>query len=211
MFRFFIFQFFLACIFNLSYAQQTGKPGYAFRAAVVKVNITPETPQWLRGYNPRQSTGILDSLYHKIVVLDDGNVQFFLISSDVLGIPVPEYDRMTELLRQQMNINPLHVWWSTTHTHSAPEIAVHFKGIPFPSMANRSQLASRHEIDTAYTAWFEKRLIEGIREAREKLAPARLGMSWGFSQANINRRAIDVDGKASLGLNPDGEVDRRMV
>ena len=210
MFRFFIFQFFLACIFNLSYAQQTGKPGYAFRAAVVKVNITPETPQWLRGYNPRQSTGILDSLYHKIVVLDDGNVQFFLISSDVLGIPVPEYDRMTELLRQQMNINPLHVWWSTTHTHSAPEIAVHFKGIPFPSMANRSQLASRHEIDTAYTAWFEKRLIEGIREAREKLAPARLGMSWGFSQANINRRAIDVDGKASLGLNPDGEVDRRI-
>src|SRR5205085_4950675 len=39
---------------------------------------------------------------------------------------------------------------------------------------------------------------------------AKLGAGWGFSQANINRRAIDVDGKASLGLNPDGPVDRRI-
>jgi neutral ceramidase len=49
-----------------------------------------------------------------------------------------------------------------------------------------------------------------VMEARKKLAPARLGVGWGFSQANINRRAIDVDGKASLGLNPDGPVDRRI-
>jgi hypothetical protein len=35
-------------------------------------------------------------------------------------------------------------------------------------------------------------------------------MGWGFSNANINRRAVDVDGKASLGLNPDGPVDRRI-
>jgi hypothetical protein len=37
-----------------------------------------------------------------------------------------------------------------------------------------------------------------------------MGIGWGFSQANINRRAIDVDGTASLGLNPDGVVDRRI-
>jgi hypothetical protein len=35
-------------------------------------------------------------------------------------------------------------------------------------------------------------------------------MGWGFSQANINRRAIDTNGKASLGMNPDGTVDRRI-
>jgi hypothetical protein len=37
-----------------------------------------------------------------------------------------------------------------------------------------------------------------------------MGVGWGFSQANINRRALDIDGKASLGLNPDGAVDRRI-
>ena len=210
MFRNFILVVFIAWMSGETSAQQNTKATGSFRAAVVKVDITPETPQWLRGYNPRQSTGIHDRLYHKIVVLDDGKNQFYLISTDVVGIPVPEYDRVAEILREQMGIDPLNVWWSVTHTHSAPEIATHFKGVTFPSMANRAKLAAGHENDTAYTAWFEKKLINGIKEARSKLAPARFGVGWGYSQANINRRAIDVDGKASLGLNPDGEVDRRI-
>ena len=53
-------------------------------------------------------------------------------------------------------------------------------------------------------------MIEGIREARQRLTPARLGMGWGFSQANINRRAKDSEGNVRLGLNPYGEVDRRI-
>src|SRR5690606_8365683 len=32
----------------------------------------------------------------------------------------------------------------------------------------------------------------------------------GYSQANINRRARDIDGKAFLGMNPDGPVDRKI-
>lgn len=43
-----------------------------FRAATVKVDITPETPQWLHGYAPRMSTGVHDRLYHRIAALDDG-------------------------------------------------------------------------------------------------------------------------------------------
>jgi neutral ceramidase len=210
MFKNFILLILIAWSTGETFAQQNAGVAGRFRAAVVKVDITPETPQWLRGYNPRQSTSIHDRLYHKIVVLDDGKKQFYLISTDVVGIPVPEYDRVAEMLRKQMGIDPLNVWWSVTHTHSAPEIATHFKGVVFPSMANRAQLAAQHEPDTAYTALFEKKLINGIKEARGKLAPARFGVGWGFSQANINRRAIDVDGKASLGLNPDGEVDRRI-
>lgn len=205
--RYFAIAFMMLCMCDAASSQNTDD---ALRAAVVKVNITPQTPQWLRGYNPRQSTGIHDSLYHKIIMLDDGTTQFYLVSSDIIGIPSPEYDRMSDIIQREAGIDPINFWWSATHTHSAPEIATHFKGISFPSMANRSQLAAQHQPDTAYTSFFERRLMEGIREARRKLAPARLGVGWGFSQANINRRAIDVDGKASLGLNPDGEVDRRI-
>ncbi len=185
------------------------KPG-RFRAAVVKADITPQTPQYMRGYNPRLSTEVLDHLYHRIVVLDDGRTQFFLISSDVVGIPPAEYHRVTSILKKKYGIDPMNVWWATTHTHSAPEVATQYRGIAYPSMANRSQLSAQHPVDTAYTAMFEKKLIDGIGEARGKLVPARFGIGWGFSQANINRRGIDVDGKASLGLNPDGETDRRI-
>lgn len=50
-----------------------------FRAAVVKVDITPDSPQMLRGYSPRMSTKVHDRLYHRIVALDDGTTLFFLI------------------------------------------------------------------------------------------------------------------------------------
>ena len=193
---------------HVSFAQQNNTG--SFRAAVVKVDITPETPQWLRGYNPRESTGILDRLYHRIIALDDGKTQFFLVSSDLVGFSPAEYHKITGLLKRGYGIDPLNVWWSATHTHSAPEVAAQFKGVPYPSMANRSKLSEAHKIDTLYTAMLEQKLIDGILEARNNLAPARLGVGWGYSQANINRRAIDVDGKASLGLNPDGPVDRRI-
>jgi neutral ceramidase len=195
---------------HTAFAQEKKASIGRFRAAVVKMDITPETPQSLRGYNPRQSTEVLDRIYHRIVALDDGKNQFFLVSTDVVGIPVPEYERVTGILQKRFGINPLNVWWSVTHTHSAPVVAPQFEGIPYPSMANRRKLAAQTEVDTAYTAMLERKLIDGIAEARSKLAPARFGVGWGFSQANINRRAIDVTGKASLGLNPDGEVDRRI-
>ena len=79
-------------------------------------------------------------------------------------------------------------------------LAAQFKGIPYPSMANRIRLSASHETDTFYTAMLEQRLVDGIVEARKNLAPAPLGVDWGFSQADINRRAIDVVGKALLGL-----------
>ena len=207
MLRYFAFASLMVCVFHAGFSQ--GDVG-ALRAAVVKINITPERPQWLRGYNPRQSTGIHDSLYHKIIVLDDGKRRFYLISSDIIGIPLPEYNKMASIIEREMGVDPMNLWWSATHTHSAPEIATQFKGISFPSMANRSQLAAQHAPDTAYTSLFERKLVEGIRQATRALAPARWGVGWGFSQANINRRAIEVDGKASLGLNPDGAVDRRI-
>ena len=56
-----------------------------FRAAAAKVDITPETSQWLSGYQPRRSEGIHDRIYHRVVALESGDTQFFLISSDIMA------------------------------------------------------------------------------------------------------------------------------
>lgn len=178
--------------------------GDGFRAAVVKVDITPEDSQNLLGYGARKSTGIHDRLFHRIVALDDGTTQFFLISTDICLVSPAEYDRIAAQLESQHGINPQNLWWTVTHTHSAPEVGP--TGLDAVFLGDRYQ----HERDADYTALVERKLMEGIMEARQKLAPARLGVGWGFSQANINRRAVDIDGRASLGLNPDGPVDRRI-
>ncbi len=199
--RWVVFLFFLlpVCLLLFGSASRAG-----FRASVVTVDITPNSPKMLLGYSARQSTGIHDRIYHRIIAMDDGITQFFLVSSDICVISPSEYDHVASLLQRRLGIDPLNFWWSLTHTHSAPEVGV--PGLPAVFMGERY----KHEVDTAYTSLVEQKLIEGIIEARRKLAPARLGVGWGFSQANINRRAVDVDGKASLGMNPDGEVDRRI-
>lgn len=190
------------------FAQQANSPvntpAGKFRAAVVKEDITPANAQMLLGYAARKSTGVHDHIFHRIVALDDGTTQFFLISTDICEISPTLYDHVTAILQKQYKINPVNVWWTVTHTHSAPEVGS--PGLDAVFLGERFQ----HAIDTNYTNLVEQKLIEGVVEARKKLAPARLGVGWGFSQANINRRAIDVDGKASLGLNPDGPVDRRI-
>jgi hypothetical protein len=80
---------------STSFSQQPPVPVTSknnFRAAVVKKNITPDKPQWLRGYNPRISTGIHDSIYHRIVVLDDGQTLFVLVSTDICVFSPVFYD-----------------------------------------------------------------------------------------------------------------------
>ena len=172
-----------------------------FRASVVKVDITPDKPQWLLGYAPRQSTGVHDRLYHRIVAMDDGNTQFFLISSDLCLFSPSVYDDAMSALEAETGIKPLQVWWTVTHTHSAPEVGP--PGLAGVFMRERYS----HEYNTEYTAWVKKSLIEGVKEAQAKLEAARLGVGWGMAMANINRRARDVEGPAFLGLNPDGPAD----
>jgi neutral ceramidase len=189
----------LCSLFGMSQGKITG-----FRASGVKVDITPSNSQNLLGYGARMSTGIHDHLYHRIVIMDDGETQFILISSDLGAVSPSEYDKVVAVLKEKLGVDPANVWWAVTHTHSAPEVGP--SGLVGVFLSERFQ----HQVDPGYTTMVEEGLIKGVEEARSKLAPARLGAGWGFSQANINRRAIDTNGIASLGMNPDGAVDRRI-
>jgi len=181
-------------------AAQTGQ----FRASAVKVDITPSSSKWLAGYPPRQSTGVHDPIFHRVVAMDDGATQFFLASSDLCLFVPSVYDEFALQLKKETGIDPVQVWWSVTHTHSAPEVGPH--GLARIMMPERYG----HEPDVQYTATVQRSLIDAIKEARSKLTPARLAAGTGFSSANINRRARDPKGAISLGLNPDGPVDRQI-
>lgn len=182
-----------------------GIPAQAqFRAAVVTVDITPDSPKMLLGYSARQSTGVHDPIKHRIVVMDDGFKKFVLVSSDICVMSPSQYDHTAAFLQQQLQISPEQFWWSLTHTHSAPEVGV--PGLPESFMGERY----KHDVDTAYTSFVERTLVDGVASALKQLEPASLGVGWGFSQANMNRRAVDASGTASLGMNPDAPVDRRI-
>ena len=185
-------------------ATQAGVPkAGALRAAAVKVDITPQKPMWLSGYGPRQSTGVLDKIHHRVVALDAGDAQFYLIASDLCLFSPRLYDDVMLDLQKQTGVDPKNVLWSVTHTHAAPEIGP-------PTCTRR---CSDDPITTGiarYTDQTTRALIDAVRQARQQLEPARLVFATGVAMANINRRAMDVDGRVSIGLNPDGPVDRQI-
>jgi len=175
----------------------------AFRASIAKVEITPQKPTWLSGYGPRQSDGVLDPIHHKVVALDASGTPFYLISSDLCLFSPGFYDSVMRELQEAAGIDPKHVLWSVTHSHSAPEIGP-------PDMYKTLLGRSDHDWDREYTRFAIKALLEAVSRAREKLEPARVVFGTGTSMANINRRAKDVDGRVSIGLNPDGPVDHQF-
>lgn len=175
-----------------------------FKAAVSKIDITPDNPQQLLGYQARKSTGIHDRIYHRAVVLDDGETRFVLVSSDICVISPTEYDVVAARLQEELDVPPEHFWWSLTHTHSAPELGP--PGLPEAFMGERYT----HQYDKEYTAETEQKLVDAVAEAIHNLEPAQLSVGWGHSNANINRRARNGEGHTFLGLNPDLPVDRRI-
>ena len=105
---------------NLLFSQEantsdnTGKN--EFRASVVKIDITPDKSVNLLGYGPRKSTGVLDNIFHRIVAMDDGTTQFFLVSTDICLISPAEYDRIAARIKRELGISPMNLWWTATHT-----------------------------------------------------------------------------------------------
>ena len=173
------------------------------RAGAAKVDITPVTSQWLSGYGPRRSTGVLDPIFHRVVALEASGTPFYLIASDLCLFSPSLYDSVTRDLQKELGIDPKHVLWSVTHTHASPEI-----GPPdvYKALLGRSD----HDWDRENTGRTTGALVQAVRTARSRMEPAQIAFGSGLSMANINRRARDVDGTISLGLNPEGPVDRQF-
>jgi len=182
--------------------------GETFRASAVKVDITPSSPQWLEGYKARKSDGVRDQLYHRIAALDDGKTTVYFISTETCLLSPGYVDKVKKDIQQQLGIPPRSIWWMATHTHSAPEIGP--PGVVAAFMPERYNQASTGESNPEYTDFQEAKLIEGLRQARQQLQPARLAFGLGFSTANIDRRAMDDHGNMTIGLNPDGPTDRQI-
>jgi hypothetical protein len=179
-----------------------------FRASAVKVDITPSSPQWLEGYKARKNDGVRDHIYHRIAAIDDGKTAIYFISTETCLMSPGYVDKVKKDIQQQLGIAPQSIWWMATHTHSAPEIGP--PGVIAAFMPERYNQATAGESNPEYTDFQEAKLIEGLREARKELQPARLALGLGFSTANIDRRAMDDQGKMTIGLNPDGPTDRQI-
>ena len=185
-----------------------------FRAAAAKADITPQSSQWLMGYNARKSTGVHDHIYHRVVAMEAGGQQFYLVASDLCLFSPGVYDDVARDLERETGITRAQFWWSVTHSHAAPEVGP-------PGMYKALLGRSDHEYDREYAALVKDSLIAPSRRpARNSNRRASLsgrGSRWRISTAaprtstgRCRWGSIPRSGGPADRTHPPGTAGRRI-
>ncbi|MFZ5832736.1 MAG: neutral/alkaline non-lysosomal ceramidase N-terminal domain-containing protein, partial [Planctomycetota bacterium] len=95
------------------------------KAGMAKVVITPPVGTRLSGYANRTqpSIEVLDDLYAKALVLDNGTQRVALVVCDIIGFRGDMVNEMRGLIHEQTGIEPDHVMITCTHTHTGPNLS----------------------------------------------------------------------------------------
>lgn len=161
------------------------------RAAVV---ITPPVGMPMGGsYGLRLSTGVLDDLHAKALVIEVDGTRAALVACDLVAISEPVIHEARRLIQQATALGPDQVMISATHTHSGPLMGG--RG------ARDKAFGGDLEVSKQYMAALPEKIAESVRLAAANLAPARLSAAIGHEDTvSFNRRFLMKDG--SYGWNP---------
>jgi len=152
-------------------------PAGTFRAGAHQVDVSPTRfPVIVNAmFTERSADKVVDCLYAKALVLDDGQTRLAMCVVDTCMMDRALIDRAKELANTATGIPTGRMLVSATHTHSAPS-----------AMAC---LGSR--VDADYAASLPPKIAEAIAGATQNLTPARIGWAvvedWDHS---FNRRWI---------------------
>jgi hypothetical protein len=152
----------------------------SLRAGAARVDITPS-----EGELPKNSRGILDRLYARAIVLDNGISTAALITIDAGAVPDPLWQTVTGQIEKELRIPAANILLTATHTHSA---------------------GGQRGADYA------RRIVESVRLAQQRLTPARVGYGTGVSYINVNRQIIDPKtNRWWEGPNREGPSDKTVA
>src|SRR5688572_22256942 len=94
-----------------------------FRAGAAAVDITPKNGTPLAGYySYRASTGVIDPLYAKAIVVEQDGARAAFVVLDLVTTSRPVVLAARKLIEQQSGIPAERVMISATHTHTGPQL-----------------------------------------------------------------------------------------
>lgn len=126
------------------------------------VDVTPRLLPVIRNGGFLQATDdkILDPLYARSIVLDDGTERVAIVVVDSCMIPTDLCDAAKQLAVKATGIPADRIMISATHTHSAPSVMEFCLGAG---------------ADGPYRAFLPGKIAESIEKANARLQPARAG------------------------------------
>lgn len=173
-----------------------------------KIDITPELPIRLAGYQARQTeaTQVVAPLFARALAIGgDGAQPAVLITVELIGVSEALTDAVASALRQSHGIERARVAVCAVHTHNGPAV----DGV-LPFMYSADLPADQAERIRRFTAGVQDKLIKVARAALADRKPGRLDWAEGTADFAVQRRKI-VDGKWSgFGITPGGPVDHAL-
>jgi neutral ceramidase len=125
--------------------------------------------------------GILDHIYVRAIVIDNGTTSAALVSVDSGMVGEQVWSTVSQRIEKELGIPASHLIMNPIHTHSA-------------SGGSADQI------------------FDTIKQAKDKLQPARVGYGTGVSYINVQRDIIDKKtNKWWEGANYDGPSDKTVA
>jgi neutral ceramidase len=151
-------------------------PAGTFRVGAAKADITP-APNEL----PKSYLGVLDHVYSRAIVIDNGRTSAALITLDAGVVPTALWKTVSDRIEKELGIPSVNVLITATHSHSVPGVYPMFAG-----SGGNADPANTGRI-TAY----EDRVFESVKMAKDRVQPARISYGTGVSYLNVQRDRID--------------------
>jgi hypothetical protein len=180
-------------------------PGPTVAVGVARIDITPDGPIRLSGYQSRttEAERIETRLYARALAIgSDAEQPVVLITAELIGIGEATSEAVAAELRQRHGIARYRVAICATHTHTGPALA---DAIPY--MFSQDLPKDQSGRIARYTESLRRKLIEVALRALADRRAARL--AWGEGKVGFaTQRRTLVDGKwKGFGLVPEGPTD----
>ena len=173
----------------------------ALRGGCSKVNITSPLGIPLIGSKGKPSDDILDELYAKAIVLNDGNTTIAIVSADLLYTPLEEITNpVRKIIKEKTGIPEHNVLICATHTHSGPEVFTRAKLGPDKEIA-----ASK--IDQNYLQTLIRKIADTVLIAHKNMQEVKIGAAKGkIPEIVYNRRPKTAEGSVKMAFTLTPEV-----
>jgi hypothetical protein len=168
------------------------------RLGVSQVNITPEQPVMMSGYDARKtpSTGVHDSIFASALFFSGKQNKALIISADLIGFSSAVIDSIKKKIYQKTGLPGDKLMIIATHNHGGPAVYAYEDELP---TANEEYVKSLYE-----------KLATLAEDAMKNPVLFQMGFGKAICKLNINRRAVFADGGVWLGRNPDGPCDHEI-
>jgi neutral ceramidase len=140
------------------------KPSQKLKAGWGKISITPDHSMPLAGYRMReQFESVHDSLYARIIGINNGSISCYLISVDLLLFPPAIKQNLEKKISKEFTNRPF-LYFSATHTHNGI-------GGWNNSLVGNLVLG---DYEDAWVAKTTENLISEIKRIEKSMQPAQL-------------------------------------